>query len=357
MFKYFKKKRNLYEPPGYNREDDKNDNLGLRDKAEITLIKYNEKKYEIYEDVEVEELKSLEKNKFNYWVYVNSTYDSKVIKGISDTFGFHDLVIEDIISNNQRSKIEDWNDYIFMVMKFVEFIESEASFSNKEINMILKENILFTFHNNNLKFFEPISTRIENQTGNIRKYGVSYLFYALKDFLVDHSFLVLEKIDDILEDIEDIIVENPETKYLEKLYDTKKDLIMIRKSIWPLRDILNKIVRGDFELFDENAILYYRDLYDHVIQIIDIVESFRDVVSGQIDLYMSSISNKMNKVMQFLTVIGTIFIPLTFIAGVYGMNFKYMPELEWKFSYPVVWGVMIIITLIMLLIFKKKKWF
>ncbi len=357
MFKFFKKNRNLYEPPGY-KERPKPDEEKEWKKGDITFITYNKKEYKVKKNVDIDNLKSIEyEEKYNYWIHINSTSDITLINNLSQIFNLHDLVIEDIISNNQRSKIENWDQYLFMVMKFIQFSEKDSSFTNKELNMILKENVLISFQDEDIEFYNPILNRVSNEKGNIRKYDITYLFYALKDLLIDHSFLVLEKIDDILEHIEDIIVSDPEPEHLEGLYDTKKDLIMIRKSIWPLRDILNKILRGDYEIFDDNMMLYYRDLYDHVIQIIDIVESFRDVVSGQIDLYMSSVSNKMNQVMQFLTIVGTIFIPLTFIAGVYGMNFKFMPELDWKYSYPAVWAVMIGVTLIMIYIFKKKDWF
>ena len=353
MFKFFKKKKNIGNFPG---------DLDLtakktRDfKTKISFIRYNDKEFQIDEDIKIAEIEEKFNERDINWIHINNSYDYNIISQLGEKFDIHNLVVEDILNDNQRSKIEKWENYIFMVIDIITTENDKNNFFNDQLNIIFKKNLLITFNNKNINFFEPILKRIKTNVGYIRKKNISYLFYALKDFVVDNYFLVMERINDSLECLEDELIEGTSDNYLHRVYDIKKELIQLRKGSWPLRDIINKILRGDFELIDDDIRIFYRDLYDHVIQTIDVIESFRDVISGLIDLYMSSVSNKMNKIMQFLTIIGTIFIPLTFIAGIYGMNFKFMPELEWEYGYLFAWGLMGGITFIMILIFKKKKW-
>jgi magnesium transporter len=204
--------------------------------------------------------------------------------------------------------------------------------------------------------FDPIRDRIRNSKGRIRKMGADYLAYALLDAIVDNYFTVLEKLGEEIEDMEEELVTNPDPETLQTIHNLKRETIFLRKSVWPLREVISGLERRESALIKETTGIYLRDLYDHTIQVIDSVETFRDLISGMLDIYLSSISNKMNSVMKVLTIIATIFIPLTFVAGIYGMNFKFMPELEWHWGYPMIWVLMISVFISMLFYFRKKDW-
>jgi magnesium transporter len=228
---------------------------------------------------------------------------------------------------------------------------------SEQVSIVVGHKFVLSFQESVGDVFEPIRDRLRNSKGRIRKMGSDYLAYALLDAVVDGYFSVLETIGDTIESMEERLAKDPTEAILRQIHSLKREMIFLRKSIWPLRELISSLQRSESTLISQSTDVFLRDVYDHTIQVIDTVESFRDIVSGMLDLYLSSISNKMNAVMKVLTIIATIFIPLTFVAGIYGMNFKYMPELEWRWSYAVVWLVMIVIAAGMIIYFRRKKWF
>jgi magnesium transporter len=253
--------------------------------------------------------------------------------------------------------MEDYSDYLYVVLKMLRYNDSNGGTLSEQISLIVGPNFVFSFQEGiEGDVFGIIRERIRNNKGRIRKMGADYLAYSLIDAIVDNYFAVLEKLGEKVELLEERIVSNPETETLREIHFLKKEMIFLRKAVWPLREVINALERGESALVRESTRIYLRDVYDHTIQIIDTVETFRDTVSGMLDIYLSSVSNRLNAVMKVLTIIATIFMPLTFIAGVYGMNFKYMPELQWRIGYPLFWVVIIVIAGIMLIFFRKKDW-
>ncbi|MDZ8118063.1 magnesium/cobalt transporter CorA [Pontiella agarivorans] len=291
------------------------------------------------------------------WINITGLNDTAVIGKIGSVFGIHPLVLEDILHTAQRPKLEDMGDYLFLVVRML-FVEPEnGGIHSEQISFILTEDCLISFQERAGDVFDAVRDRLRKGHGRIRKMGADYLLYALMDAIVDNYFMILEKTGEQIEDIEEALMENPNSLLLNELYAQKRELLYIRKAIWPLREAVSGLERGESGLLSAKVGAYLRDLYDHTIQVIDTVETFRDMLSGVQDLYLSSMGQKTNQVMQVLTIIATIFIPLTFVAGIYGMNFEHMPELGWKYSYPVFWIVMVLITTAMLFYFRRKKWF
>jgi len=243
-----------------------------------------------------------------------------------------------------------------MVVKMIYYDEKDNEIKTEQISLLIGPTFVISFQEKEGDVFNPIRDRIRKAQSRIRKMKADYLAYALIDTIVDHYFVVLEKLGEKIEDIEEALITNPTPETLQNIHTLKRELIFMRKSIWPLREVVNKMERGESSLIDKSIEVYLRDIYDHTIQVVDTIETFRDMVSGMLDIYLSSISNKMNEVMKVLTIIATIFIPLTFIAGIYGMNFKYMPELEWYWGYAVVLILMGLIAFAMVLYFRNKKW-
>ncbi|MFX0117271.1 MAG: magnesium/cobalt transporter CorA, partial [Candidatus Hodarchaeota archaeon] len=257
----------------------------------------------------------------------------------------------------QRPKLENFENHIFIVLRMLSFDRESRKIRSEQVSLILGTDFVFSFQETDWDIFDPIRERIRSAKGRLRRLGGDYLAYSLMDIIIDQYFLILETIGDIVEDVEEELVDNPSPQTLQEIRKLKRDLINLRRSIWPLREVIAGLERAESPLIDEKTRIYFRDVYDHTIQVIETVETFRDMVSGMLDIYLSSVSNKMNEIMKVLTIIATIFIPLTFIAGLYGMNFKYMPELEWQLGYPMVWIAMIAITLVMSAYFRRKGWF
>jgi magnesium transporter len=290
------------------------------------------------------------------WVDVEGVHDVDLIRALGEKHVFHPLVLEDIVNTVQRPKIEDYGDYLFIVLKMLRPTEG-GDFSSEQVSIILGPDYLFTFQEG-IKgdAFASVRDRIRNGKGKIRGMGADYLAYALIDAVVDGYFTVLEGFGERIVDIEEELTASPDRNSLHLINDMKKEIIYLRKSVWPLREAVSFLERGDSPLLHDATRLYFRDVYDHTVQVIDTVETYRDLLSGMLDLYLSSISNRTNEVMKFLTVIGTIFMPLTFLVGVYGMNFRHLPELEWQNGYFALWGVMISLALVMVAYFRKKQW-
>ena len=290
------------------------------------------------------------------WVDVEGVHDIELIRALGEKHSFHPLVLEDIVNTVQRPKIEDYGDYLFIVLRMLRPSE-EGDFSSEQLSVILGPDYLFTFQEGlNGDSFDSVRERIRNGKGKIRGMGADYLAYALVDAIVDGYFTVLEGFGERIVDIEEELTQSPDQKSLHRINGMKKEIIYLRKTVWPLREAISFLERGDSPLLHDATRLYFRDVYDHTVQVIDTVETYRDLLSGMLDLYLSSISNRTNEVMKFLTVIGTIFMPLTFLVGVYGMNFKHFPELEWHNGYFILWGLMIAMALLMVAYFRKKRW-
>ena len=260
------------------------------------------------------------------------------------------------MNTGQRPKMEDFGDYLFIVLKMLHYDKEEDETKTEQVSLILSSNYVISFQESEGDVFDPIRERIRSDRGRIRKMGVDYLAYSLIDAIVDNYFMVLEKIGEKIEDIEDELVRNPTPEVLHTIHRLKRELIFLRKSVWPLREVISRLERWESPLIDKSIDIYLRDVYDHTIQVIDALETFRDMLSGMLDIYLSSLSNRMNEVMKVLTIIATIFIPLTFIAGIYGMNFKYMPELDSPWGYPLVYIVMLAVSAVMLVYFRRKRW-
>jgi len=326
-------------------------------KTKITILDYDEAGYRERETEAVEECFPFKDRPTVTWINVDGVHSGELLEKMGECYGFHPLVLEDVMNTDQRPKMEDYSEYIYIVLKMLRYNDQNGGTVSEQISLIVGPNFVFSFQEGiEGDVFGPIRERIRSDKSRIRKMGADYLAYSLIDAIVDNYFSVLERLGEKVELLEEKIVSNPATETLRSIHFLKREMIFLRKAVWPLREVISAMQRGESPLIRESTKIYLRDIYDHTIQIIDTVETLRDMVSGMLDIYLSSLSNRMNAVMKVLTIIATIFMPLTFLAGVYGMNFKYLPELEWRLGYPVFWIVILIITVTMLIFFKKKDW-
>lgn len=325
-------------------------------KVKITIIDYDKKKFQEKLAKKVDECFPFKNKPTVTWINVDGVHQLELVKKLGDYFGMHPLVLEDILNTKQRPKMEDFDNYIYIVLKMPHYDEKNDEIVLEQVSLILGSNFVISFQEKEGDVFNPIRERIKGDKGRIRKMGSDYLAYALVDAIVDNYFVILEKIGDKVESLEEELVTNPMPETLQTIHNLKRELIFLRKSVWPLREVISGLERGESPLIKKSTRVYLRDVYDHTIQVIDTVETLRDMVSGMLDIYLSSISNKMNEVMKVLTIIATIFIPLTFIAGIYGMNFQFMPELGLTWSYPAILILMLVMVIGMLIYFRKKRW-
>jgi len=333
-------------------------------KAERVVVKvwaYNqseliEKEMETVEDC----LVFKDRPDLNVWINVDGLDRIEVIEKLGNCFGIHPLTLEDILNTGQRPKMEDYGSYIYTVLKMMLLSESETEDLEEiivdQVSIILGPNFLLSFQEREGDVFNPIRERLRKPDSRIRKSGVDYLAYSLKDAVIDYYFVILERFGEKVEDLEEELITDPRPETLHTIQSYKRDMILLRKSVWPLRELINSLQKVESGLIKDSTQIYLRDVYDHTIQVIDSIEAFRDILSSMLDVYLSSVSNKMNEIMKVLTIVATIFIPLTFIAGVYGMNFEYMPELGWHWGYPVVMVFMILVGISMFAYFRRKKW-
>jgi len=326
------------------------------EKVRISIFDYDERHFQELEVTAVEECFPFKTTPTFTWINVDGLHDMSVIEKIGGHFGLHPLVLEDIVNTGQRPRMEDFEDYIFIVMKMLIFDEQQQEISAEQVSLILGENYVISFQEKPGDVFEPVRERIRTSKGRVRQARSGYLAYALLDSIVDGYFILLENLGEKIEHLEETLLDKPTPDTLKAIQRLKRDLIFLRKSVWPLREVISGLERGGSHLFHETTITYLRDVYDHTIQVAETIESFRDMVASMRDTYLSSISNRMNEVMKVLTIIATIFIPITFIAGIYGMNFQFIPELAWRWSYFAALAVMAAVALIMIAYFKKKDW-
>jgi magnesium transporter len=326
------------------------------EKVRITVIDYDENSFQEKQVEKIEDCFEFKKTPTVSWINIDGLHDVEIIEKIGKHYDFHPLVLEDILHTGQRPKFEDLESYIFIVLMMLRFDDESQTVISEQVSLVLGPGYVISFQENIGDVFEQIRDRIRNAKGKIRKMGSDYLMYVLLDSIVDGYFLIMEKLGEKIESMEEELVSSPSEKTLRQIHNMKREMVHLRKSVWPLRELISGVERSESDLIRETTGAYLRDVYDHTIQVIDTVESFRDMVSGMLDIYLSSISNRMNAVMKVLTIIATIFIPLTFVAGIYGMNFENMPELKWRYGYLGVWIIMVTITGGMLFYFKKKKW-
>jgi magnesium transporter len=324
--------------------------------TKITILEYDENQFHEREVKAIEECFIFKDQPTVTWINIDGLHQAEILEKLGECYGLHPLVLEDILNTEQRPKMEDYADYLYVVVKMLHDKGKKGQVEAEQVSLIIGPNFVFSFQESGGDVFEPIRERIRNGKGRVRKMGADYLAYSLLDAIVDYYFVILEKLGDRVEFLEEELVTNPKTQTLQEIHHLKSEMIFLRKAVWPLREVIGALERGESPLIQKATSVYLRDVYDHTIQAIDTVETFRDMVSGMLDIYLSSVSNRLNAVMKVLTIIATVFMPLTFLAGVYGMNFRHMPELEWKWGYPLIWAVMIGIGAVMLIYFKKRKW-
>lgn len=348
---------------------EKQSNLGLapgtlvhvgEKKAEKVVIRawiYNSEKLIEKELQTIEECQALkDQPEMNLWINVDGLDRVDIIEKLGSYFGVHPLTLEDVLNTGQRPKMEDYDSYIYAVLKMVIFDEDKDEIVIDQVSIIFGPNYILSFQEREGDVFDPIRDRLKNPASRLRKNGVDLLAYSLIDAVVDNYFLILEHFGEEIEILEEELIKSPMPETLKTIQKYKRDMITFRRSIWPLRELISNLQRTESGLIKDITQIYLRDLYDHTVQVIDSIEAFRDILSSMVDVYLSSLSNRMNDIMKVLTIIATIFIPLTFIAGVYGMNFDYMPELEWRWGYPAVMLGMALLGISMFLYFKKKRW-
>ncbi len=332
------------------------------EEVKITVMDYDEKNLVEKEVASVEECFEFKDSSTITWINVSGVHDTSIVERLGEQFEIHPLVLEDILNTGQRPKLEETRDNFFIVLKMIYIDEHSGRFMSEQVSLIFGKDYVISFQERDGDVFDHVRERIRKTTPRVRFMGSDYLAYALVDAVVDHYFVVLETLGEQIEEMEDILIGDPAPENLEQIHDMKRELIMMRKRIWPLREVVGALERSESKLIHDFTDPYIRDLYEHVIQVIDTVETFRDMVSGLIDMYLSSVSNKMNEVMKVLTIIATIFIPLGFLAGVYGMNFDpdagrfNMPELGFPYGYISFWILALLIGGGLFFFFKRKRW-
>ncbi len=321
----------------------------------LTITEYNSETYREEELTSLDSCLVLADENTVTWLDINGLHHVQNLQKLGDCFSLHPLVLEDILNTNQRPKIEDYGDYLYLVLKILNYRADENELNSDQLSLIVGRNFVISLHENDEALFNSIRERLKSK-GRIRRAGADYLAYSLMDLVVDQYYVILEQLGETIEDLEEELVSHPLSQTLHQIHQLKRTMIILRRSVWPLREVLSQLERRESPLIQESTALYFKDVYDHIIQVIDTIETFRDMLSGMLDVYLSSVSNRLNEVMKVLTIIATIFIPLTFIAGVYGMNFENMPELKWRWGYFIIMGLMALIAGVMLVFFKKRKW-
>lgn len=325
--------------------------------VEVTLFDYDQNEYVDKELRSIEEAFEYKERHTVTWINLDGIHEVEILRKLGDHYDIHPLVLEDVLNTGQRPKMENYDEYLFIVTKMLTYNEETHIFQKENMSIILGDQFVFTFQEREGDVLRLIRERIRSADSRIRHSGPDYLVYRILDTIVDHYFIVLEKYGDRIEEVEINVMEEPDDETLNNIHRLKRELLLLRKQVWPMREVLLNFQRTESKLVGENTRIFLRDIYDHIIHVTDSIDNFRELVSGLLDIYLSNLSNRMNEVMKVLTIIATIFIPLTFIAGIYGMNFEYMPELKWRWGYFAVWGIMLTLGVLMFGYFKKKKWF
>jgi len=334
--------------------------VGDKEKNPITVTLFDYKAEHLVEKKisNLDDLLNFKTSETTSWINIDGVHDVNILETIGKHFEIHPLTLEDILNTNQRPKVDEYSNYLYIVLRMFFLDENDKSLKNEQVSLILTKNYLITFLEDAGDVFDPVRERLRKSGTKMRDNGTDYLAYALIDAIVDSYFHILEKIGEEVEGLEDSVVLNPDRNDIQTIHLLRREMILLRRAIWPLREVISSLQRNEVEFIEDKTRIYLRDVYDHTIQVIDTIESYRDMIVGMLDTYLSSTSNKLNEVMKVLTVISTLFIPLTFLAGVYGMNFHHFPEIEKEWMYPWgFWGITIIVVILMAVFFKRKKWF
>tara|TARA_R100000935_G_scaffold39248_1_gene60729 strand:+ start:1744 stop:2826 length:1083 start_codon:yes stop_codon:yes gene_type:complete len=332
--------------------------VGRKDSAETKLevIDYNKDNYDRQLLEKVEDAFNFENEEKITWINIDGLSNTNEIEKLGKHFDLHPLIIEDIVNTNQRPKIDEYQDYLFIVAKML-YHKENGILENEHISIVIGKDYVLTFQEADGDVFDEIRERFTNPKGRLRNNGPDYLVFALLDSIIDNYFIVIEEISDKIENLEEqLFTTQPSDDITFEIQELKRTVLRIRRAVFPLREVISRLEKIDSTLIEEKTINYIRDLYDHIIQVSENIEIYREMTWGLMDMYMTTISNKMNEVMKVLTIMASIFIPLTFMAGIYGMNFDNMPELHYKYGYYYLWGAMILVFLGMIYYFKRKKW-
>jgi magnesium transporter len=344
-------------PPGTLAKSKLSAHLPLR----MQLVEYDAQQLTIHDNSNLAECAASLENETKTWVHIEGHPDEQTLRELGTSFGIHVLALEDIVNTGQRPKLELFDHQLFVIMALPRFVDGRVEVH--QVSFILTDKFLVSFCDTDFAPFTPVIKRLQDSGGRLRAQGVDFLFYSLFDIAVDQGFPILEEFGLQLEDLEVQILKEADSATLEQIHALKRELILLRRMLWPQREVINKLLRDEYPQVKPATHVYLRDCYDHTIQIMDLLETYREMTSSMLDIYLSSVSNRTNEVMRVLTVIATIFIPLTFVAGIYGMNFDRqagpwnMPELAWPYGYVFAWSIMLVVVVIMLLYFRRKKWF
>jgi len=328
----------------------------IKEPVKITVIDYDETHYQHKEVASADECQVFRDKPTVTWINVEGIHQPEILEKIASCFNLHPLILEDIGDVEQRPKIENLESYIYVVLKMLSYDIENAEIKIEQISLVVGNNFVISFQETVGDVFDPIRDRIKNSKGRIRKMGADYLAYALVDAIVDNYFKILDEFGEKIEFLEEEIITSPDQLVLKEIYHLKREIIFLRKVIFPLKELLRSLERSESQLIKEPTRIYFRDIYDHVIHIADSMEMFREMLTGMVEAYLSSLSNKLNEVMKVLTIIATIFMPLTFVTGIFGMNFRYMPGLERIWGFPIALVIMLSIGIYMLRYFRKKNW-
>jgi magnesium transporter len=343
-------------PPGTLKE------ISEKGQFNIRLVDYSASEYTSKDLATAEECRAFLEKDTTTWIHIQGQPSTDTLEYLGVSFDLHPLALEDVHNTVQRPKVDSYDDTLFVILSLPTSTDSRISI--EQVSLFVGAGYLISFHNGARDPFSSVRKRLENHMGKLRDRGADYLLYALTDTIIDEGFPVLEYFGELIEDLEEELLEVPEKETLKKIHDIKRELLLLRRMLWPQREVLNLLMRHEYSLLKDETIIYMRDCYDHTVQIMDLIETYRDMTTSMLDVYLSSISYRLNDVMRVLTVIATIFIPLTFLVGVYGMNFGIndkspwaMPELDWYYAYPILWIVMILVAVGMILFFRRRGWF
>lgn len=323
----------------------------------MSVVDYSKGQYEERKLEAIDEVINYKDSETVTWLTIEGLANVGIVERIGEIFGVHQLVLEDILNTNQRPKFEEYDNHLYIVLKCLLPGDEGFTVSHEQVSLLVFKNVVIMFKEKKDEVFSPILQRIRTSNGKFVSLGADYLAYAILDFIVDQNFILLDLLDESITTLEDSLLEGePKPDMLYKIQRLKRQMISIKRYVSPVRGLLSDMLNSESDLIHENTHPFLRDVSDHATRVVESIESYREILTGLLDIYVSSVSNKMNQIMKVLTVFTSIFIPLTFIAGVYGMNFEYMPELKWEWAYPATWGVFIMIPVILLVYFKKKKW-
>ncbi len=328
-----------------------------QNEVRIHYFDYNEKEYSEKDVNHLSDCLALKDKDSVTWININGVHHTEIVEEAGRLFKLHPLLLEDVVNTLQRPKYEDYESHLFFTLKMLSYDPNKQEVDTEQVSFVLADKFVISFQEKEGDLFDPVRERIRNMRGKVRTKGCDYLIYALLDVVVDNYFSIIESLGVEVDDMEEEILAHPDQSAMQQMQVLKRNMMEIRSTVYPLREAIFKLQKEESPLILTETQSYFSDVYDHTVQIMESIESYKDIVASIKDIYMSSLSLKMNQVMQVLTVISTIFIPLTFLVGVYGMNFKNMPELRTQYGYFVLWGIMGIIALAMVFMFKKKKWF